>query len=242
MSGSSRTDSYDSSMGPYSATTAGNLGHICSNGDITMSGSAAINGDAHPGPGKIVKSSSSIGVIGSISPLENALAFPPVDPGDAATNNDNLKIPLSSNNILALNGKGEFKLSGGDSVDLPPGRYYFSKMDLSGGSTIKISGPTEIYVTGDVSLSGGSMANLTLLPKNLQLFPMGSKCDISGGSAFYGVVYGPTAKVDRSSSASFFGAIVAGQLVMSGSGGIHADQSLDSQLLGGGSQRAKLVE
>ncbi len=242
MSGGSHTDSYNAENGPYDAAAPQTNGHVCSNGDIAMSGSSAINGDAHPGNGYQVKSSSSIGVLGQTSPLSKSLTYSPTDPGDTATNNNNSSIPLSQNNKKALNSKLDFSLSGGDSVNLPPGKYYFNKMTLSGGSSIKISGPTEIFVNGEVSLSGGSIANLTMLPKNLQLFPMGSKCVISGDSQFYGVVYGPTAKVERSGDSDFHGAIIAGQLVLSGGGGIHADESLDSQLLKGGSQGAKLLE
>lgn len=242
MSGGSHTNSYNAAVGPYNAAAPKTNGHVCSNGDIVMSGSSAINGDAHPGNGHVVKSSSSIGVLGKISPLNKSLAYSPADLGDTATNNSNLSIPLSQNNKKALDSKRDFVLSGGDSVKLPPGKYYFNKMSLSGGSSIIISGPTEIYATGDVSLSGGSMANLTMLPKNLQLFPMGSKCVLSGDSEFCGVVYNPTAKVERSGDSDFYGAIVAGQLVLSGSGGIHADESLDSQLLKGGAKGAKLLE
>ena len=242
MSGSSYTDSYNSANGPYSAAAAGNRGHVCSNGDIEMSGATEIHGDAHPGPDHTVDSSSSKGVFGEILPLTKPVSFPPVNPGDAASNNDNLDIPLSTKGNEPLNSDGEFALSGSDSVDLPPGKYYFSKLSLSGGSTIGISGPTEIYVTGDVHLGGGSVTNLTFLPKNLKLFPMGSKCVISGDSEFHGVVYGPTAKVERSGSADYFGAVVGGELVLGGSGGIHADEALDAQLPRGRGQVSKLVE
>jgi hypothetical protein len=76
-------------------------------------------------------------------------------------------------------------------------------------------------------------------PKNLQLNVMGSKCVISGGSEFYGIVYAPTAKVERSGDSDYFGSIVAKQLVLSGSGGLHGDESLD---MSGGWGRATLVE
>ncbi len=233
MSGSSHTDSYYSEAGAYDPATAGANGHVCSNGDIKMSGSTAIRGNGHPGPDGQVDSSSSIGVLGSTDPLDDPLVFPATDPGDAAWSNDNASIPTSDDGVQPLD-SGEFTLSGGDGVDLPPGTYYFSKMSLSGGSLIRISGPTMIYVTGDCNLSGGSVANLTLLPKNLQLFAMGSKCVISGGSQFHGVVYGPTAKVEHSGDSDFFGSIVAGELVLSGSGGIHADESLATESLDGG--------
>jgi hypothetical protein len=239
MSGSSHTDSYSSDNGPYNPLSARDNGHVCSNGNIKMSGSSAIRGDGHPGPDCSVDSSSSIGVLGSTDPLPKPLSYPPVDPGNAASVNDNASIPVSDEGAQPLNG-GEFKLSGGDGVDLPPGTYYFSKMTLSGGSSVRISGPTVIYISGECSLSGGSVTNLTALPKNLQLNVMGSKCVISGGSKFYGSVYAPTAKVERSGDSDYFGSIVGGQLVLSGSGGLHGDESLDAST--GVAGRATLVE
>ena len=241
MSGSSHTDSYRSENGAYNSATANQNGHVCSNGDITMSGSAAIYGNGHPGPGQKVKSSSSIGVSGNSDPLEQKLSFPPADPGNASSVNNNKSIPISDLGKQPLNSKGQFTLSGGDGVALPPGTYYFSSMTLSGGSIIRIGGPTKIFVTGNCSLSGGSVANLAFLPKNFELYPMGSTCTISGDSAFYGVVYGPTAKIDRSGDSDFYGSIVGGELVLSGSGGIHADESLDSQPTNG-LRRATLVQ
>jgi hypothetical protein len=241
MSGSSHTDSYRSENGPYNSVTARQNGHVCSNGDITLSGSAAILGNGHPGPGHKVKSSSSIGVTGNDDPLEKNLSYPAANPGNASSVNNNTSIPISDLGKKPLNKAGQFTLSGSDHVSLPPGTYYFSKMTLSGGSSIGISGPTKIFVTGDCSLSGGSFANLSFMPKNLELYPMGSKCVISGDSAFYGVVYGPTAKVERSGDSDFYGSIVGGELVLSGSGGIHADESLDSQSTDG-LRRAMLVQ
>jgi Flp pilus assembly protein TadG len=240
MSGSSWIDSYASADGPYDPATASHNGDACSNTTIKMSGSSAIYGDAHPGPGCIVDSSSSIGVLGNEEPLQEPLVLPPVDPGDAAVNNNNLTIPLSDEGEEPLSG-GEFNLSGGDHVQLSPGTYYFSKMTLSGGSSISIVGPTKIYVTGDVSLSGGSVANLTQLPINLQLYPMGSKCVISGGSQFHGAVYAPTAKVERSGDSDYYGMIVGRELVLSGGGGIHVDESLP-MLTSAGSSRVYLVD
>lgn len=120
MSGSSHTDSYHSNDGPYNPATADNGGHVCSNGIIAMSGSATINGDAHPGPGCLVKRSGSSHVTGEIKPLTKPMAFPPVNPGTASTINNNKKIPKSDFGKTPLS-NGDFKLSGADGVTLPPG-------------------------------------------------------------------------------------------------------------------------
>jgi Flp pilus assembly protein TadG len=242
MSGSSHTDSYNAESGSYDAATAGVKGHVCSNGDISMSGSATIHGDAHPGPSNAVKTSGSASVVGVTKQLAEPMRYDPADPGDAKTHNDNGTIPLSDLGKEPVNSNSEFTLSGGDGVSLEPGTYYFSKMSLSGGSTVRISGLTIIYVENNCSLSGGSLTNLTSIPKNLQLFPMGEKCVISGSSQMYGVVYAPYTKVERSGSADYFGAIVAGTLVLSGEGAIHADESLDLSILSQGPARSILVE
>jgi len=95
MSSTSHTDSFDSNKGPYSAGSAGSQGHVCTNGDITMSGSSTIHGDGHPGPGRQVITSGSANVTGSDDPLSEPLSYPPVDFGDVASNNDNGQVPSS---------------------------------------------------------------------------------------------------------------------------------------------------
>lgn len=240
MSASSHTDSYRSSQG-YNVNTAGSQGHVCTNGDITMSGSATIHGDGHPGKGKTVKMSGTANVTGNKTPLSQTLVYPAVDPGDAATINDNYTIPLSTYNKNPVNSKKEFTLSGGDSVTLSPGTYYFAKFTLSGGSYVTVTGETKIYCTGDFTISGSSIANTTALPKNLQIYPTGSKCDISGSSNLYAVVYGPTTDIIRSGSSDYFGMMVGQSLTLSGEGGIHADDDL-TFLKATGSSKAKLVK
>ena len=191
---------------------------------------------------KLVKSTSTVGVLGTTSALTTAMSFPAINPGTAATVNNNTSIPTSQNGLQPLNAANAFALSLGVSVTLSPGTYYFSKLTLTGGSTLRTSGRTIIYVTGDVDMSGGSFANLTLQPSNLELYPMGTKCVISGTSEFYGLVYAPNSIVSRSGGSHFYGAIIAGTLALSGSGGIHVDESLDTQFLGGATLRSALVQ
>lgn len=242
ISGGSYTDSYDSGSGAYSAGTAGQQGHVCSNGKISLSGgSTVVKGDAHPGPGKTVDASGGSYVVGSTTPLDSALNEPAVDPGDAATVNDNGSVPNSAQIKDPLDNSGKFTLSGGDSVALAPGTYYFSSLTLSGGSSISITGKTIFYVTGDVNVSGGSILNSTQLPVNCQLYGMGTKVVLSGSSQWYGVVYAPTADVTRSGGSSdFFGMIVGKKLTLSGGGGCHYDQALGS--LTGASSGTQIVQ
>lgn len=242
ISGGSYTDSYNSDNGAYTYGAAGDKGHVCSNGKITLSGGATVvNGDAHPGTASTVSMSGGSSVVGSTKPLESPLTEPAVNPGDAATANNNANIPKSAQNKAPLDADGDFKLSGGDMVTVPPGTYYFSTLTLSGGASISITGKTIIYVTGNVDVSGGSILNSTQLPVNCQLYGMGSKVVLSGSSQWYGVVYAPTADITRSGGSSdFFGMAVGKSLTLSGGGGCHYDESLGG--LTGAQSGAQLVQ
>ena len=242
ISGGSYTDSYNSANGVYNPASAGNEGHVCSDGSITLSSSSYVDGNALPGDGESVSMSGSSFVTGSTDPRSEPLNLSPVDFGDSATNNDNSGIPFSDGGEEPYDsGNGEFKLSGGDHVELPPGTYYFSKFTLSGGSSITVTDATVIYCVGDFVASGSSIANTSQIPTNLQVFCTGGKVDISGGSDFYGAVYAPTSKVVRSSgSNNVYGSLIGLELTLSGGGGAHADTALGS--LDGTSGKVSLVE
>lgn len=242
ISGGSYTDSYDSSQGAYSSSAAGSKGNVCSDGTISLSGGGtAIRGDAHPGVGKTVNASGGSAVTGSTTALTQPLSEASVNVGSAATVNNNANIPKSAQGKAPLNGNGNFNLSGGDSVTLPPGTYYFASFTLSGGASVGINGPTIIYCQGDVAVSGGSIMNSTQLPVNCQLYSMGAHVTLSGSSQFYGVVYAPNAAITRSGGSSdFFGMMVGASLDLSGGGGCHYDQSLGA--LTGAPQCAQLVQ
>jgi hypothetical protein len=203
-----------------------------------MSGSTQIRGNAHPGPGFAVLGTQN--VTGNMEPLSEPLYYPPVDTGDAATNNNNANIPTSQNGRVVVDGSQRFVLSGGDRVELPPGIYYFSQISMSGSSVATLTGATVIYVRGDCNISGSSIVNPSRKPSELQLYVMGANCAISGPSDFHGVVYAPTARVVRSGTSDYFGMIIGRDVVLSGSGGVHADESLGT--LQGTNNRAVLVE
>lgn len=242
ISGGSYTDSYNSLSGSYNPASPGNKGHVCSNGNIALSGSSYVDGNAFPGQSNSVSTSGSSYVTGSTTPRTEPLNLPPVDFGNAATSNNNSSIPESDDKADPYNsGNGEFSLSGGDHVSLPPGTYYFSKFTLSGGSSITVTGPTVIYCTGDFVASGSSIANTSHNPGNLEVYCTGSRVDISGGSDFYGTVYAPTSKITRSSlSGHVYGSLVGKELTLSGGGGAHADTA--TGVLHGTSGALTLVE
>jgi Flp pilus assembly protein TadG len=242
ISGGSYIDSYYSASGTYTAGSAGQQGTVCSNGPISLSGGlTVVHGDAHPGPGHSDSMSGGSSVTGSTAALTIPLVEPAVDPGNAATVNDNNSIPLTTQGKDPLDSKGNFNLSGGDSVSMPPGTYYFTSLTLSGSSSMTITGMTIIYVAGKVNAGGGTITNTSQIPSNLQLYPMDKTCILSGAAQMYAVVYGPTADITRSGGSSdFFGAMVGNSLTLSGGGGLHGDLSLSG--VSGSSRKASLVQ
>lgn len=225
MLGDAQTDSYSSWAGPYSSATAGSQGSVCSNGPIGLIGNVSIHGDAHPGPGQIVGEIGHDTVSGSTAPRSTAMTLPPVNFGSAATANNNQNIPMTAKGRSPLNGTA-LTLSGGDTLTLPPGIYYFSSVLITGSSTLELCGPTVIYCTGNFNGGGGSLVNATQLPRNLQLYCTGQFCTLGGSTAFYGAVYAPTTDVMIYGTADMFGSLVGLNLVLIGDAKLHADQAL----------------
>ena len=256
----SYTDSFNSSNADYYDAPAGKNGTVCTNGHIRLIGTAGINGSAHPGPeedGVDMKEGVNY-VTGDISVLEELIEFPPIDPGDAATVNDNDGIPLTgagnaplTNGAIALGGpptkkkkkKGEVVTEtvfneDTDTLNLPPGTYYLTGLSLRKNSTLRITGPTFIYVDGDVDLSEGEIINETLKPINLQIYPMGDSFMLPNDTDLYASIYSTTSAIEKDGGAGgFFGKMVGQKIKINGSGGLHVDDSFSFGGLKSGSEQ-----
>jgi hypothetical protein len=237
----SYTDSFNSDLGDYYNTAPGDNGDVCTNGHIRLIGTAGINGDAHPGPeedGVDMKSTNY--VTGEIEVLEDYIDFPPVNLGNVATANDNASIPYTKQGVDPWNGNA-IELDGADSLNLLPGTYYFSGLTLKANSTISVTGPTYIYVNGDVELSEGGIVNATLIPMNLQIYPLGTRFWLPEEIDLYAVIYSTTSAIEKAGgSGGFFGKMVGQKIKINGSGGLHVDDAVVfGELLSGGEQIGK---
>ena len=242
----SYTDSYDSTAGNYSSGSAGANGDVCTNGHVRLLHNAGINGDAHYGPDEDgVDMSSTNYVTGDQVQLDELIDFPPVNVGNTATVNDNFQIPETASGEQ-FDGDGDLEIDDGDSLALPPGTYYFSKLTLTGGATITVSGPTYIYTTDEVDLSDGGIINETLVPMNLQIYPLGTKFLLPDDVDLHAVIYSTTSAIEKdgggsggggkkckkgstssttTGSGEFFGKMVGQKIKINGSGGLHVDES-----------------
>jgi Flp pilus assembly protein TadG len=214
------TDSYWSSAG----YTPGRYGSIASNGIISLSGNSLINGDANPGPGKMVMGSNH--VTGSTVPLNAPLTFPNGSAGTFATTNDNAQIP--SGNIVG----GGLQIGNGSSLTLPGGNYYLSSVLVNGTANLDFSGPTTVYCYGNCTMSGNVTTNGSL-PKNLKIVmvtnggnPAGS-FNVSSGTSLFADVYAPQSIVTLSGSGDIYGYVLGQSVTMTGTSAIHYDLDLN---------------
>ena len=232
LHGTPQTDSYSSDEGPYSPSSARRNGSVCSNGPIEVIGNARIKGNANAGRGHQTTITGNAQVTGNTTPRTRPLTLPPVDLGDAEYINDNDFITSYGDRGRGrgqnpLDADRNFSLTGNATYELPPGRYYFNDLTLSGQSTLNISGPTVIYLTGDLDTAGGRLANDTEIPGNLKILMTGGTARLTGNIDFHAVIYAPNTDVTITGNGSLYGAVVGKTLDMRGTGDIHYDEALD---------------
>jgi hypothetical protein len=226
ISSSGYTDSYHSGLGDYGGTNVEPTGHVLVNGNLSITGSAQVRGDAVTGS----YSNSGNGTTGTITTGAAPVSYPqepcPSGPFSAFPAQPGVSYNQSTG-----------KLSTGDSLVInTSGTYYFSEVTLSGGAQMIIpAGVTvKLYISSKFTTSGGGgLNNRGKLASDLSLISCGTGTQawsLSGGSNAYFTIYAPNNKVTLSGNSPVFGAIVAGEFVSSGGSPIHFDRAL----LGGG--------
>lgn len=131
--------------------------------------------------------------------------------------------------------------SAGDHCRLPPGTYNASTLDVDNGKlTFEQGGAVELYVAGDVSLSGG---NVTTSPdgehdaERVEINVLGDSTVDLEGVNLTGVINAPHAAVDldeNNGGAHVFGAIIAETVQGDNGAQVHYDESLGGTTVGDG--------
>jgi len=236
MNGNTKTDSYNAAAGPYDKNNPNHNGTVASNGSISMVGTSDIWGDARPGVDASVSTTGQATVHGWTAPLEEPLNYPPKP------------IPAGA---ISVTWPGSGKLSlprAGDPVSNDPDNptnYVLNKIKMKGGDELNISGYVAIYVTGDIDIGGGSVANSPppQLPARLLLVKVGSgDVDLGGNGQLFAHVYAPQADVRLHGTGQDFalcGWVIGKTLDVKGNSAIHYDESLPSP---SGPRRASLVK
>ena len=243
MSGAAIIDSYNSSIGRYGVNgNQGQGGNVGGNADLSMSGSAYINGNVSLG-------------------ASSHFTDPTHQYESGAVTNTN-STPLTAVTVPAtltgLASSGAINPNN-QNVNIGSGNYKYSTINLNGIDTLTINantGPVNIYLTGNsasiaitnsgqiiipatntypvtlyidgsASVSGAGILNNSYLPTNVQIYATGSSpVTISNGGSFYGAVYAPSAGVTVSGGAVAYGSVIANSLTLANSGTIHYDQAL----------------
>ena len=227
-------DTYDSSKGSYASQASGSPLHACadthlqSNGNIALSGSAMVYGDATPGPGKNV--SGATGVTGSTAPATSPVVAeayvyaPPIGPMGSVAG----------------------------TITLCSGKHRYTSLVLGAGKVATITGDVELWVDGKFEISGSAMgvlepgARLTLhhgtdkltiggagfvnqgqKPANLTINSATTYAvTLSGSGDFFGTLRAPKAPLTASGGADIYGSVVAKTLTLSGGTSLHYDKAL----------------
>jgi hypothetical protein len=175
MHGTSSTDSY--SPEPYIPANRHENGTVMSNGPINMNGTTDIYGDARPGMDSTVNQVGNATVHGWMAPLDEPLVFPPAT------------VPSGTAN------SGQLRLNGNETRTLTPGTYWFTSVRISGNATLIIQPNVQMYVTGDIDMTGGSTNNPGPATA-FEIFKVGNgQVDLGGGSLLKAHVYAPEAAV-----------------------------------------------
>ncbi len=210
LSLSAYTDSYDATKGAYSAVTAGHLGSIASNGNITLINTAKVDGDARSGIGKSVITKNSATVTGSSSPLQTSVSMKSVT------------LPATYTDL------GDVNISSG-TMSLPGGVYRIGKLVMSGTAKFSWTGPVQLYVATSYSITGSAQINtFNNLPANrtLHFLPTCTTATWGGTNVCIGELYAPDTDFTISGNVELFGRITAKSITNSSSGGFHSDESL----------------
>jgi Flp pilus assembly protein TadG len=222
----SYTDSYKSSNGSYFSQAKGDEGDVCSDGPISIS-NGTVNGDASPGIGYDVTLSGQGSVTGSTR-THAPRDYPPIDIGDADTNNENHLIAAEY-----WKSDGGLSLSSSDSVTFPGGILYI-ETGLSINGELRLAGPTTIYIRQDMQIAGIGIVNGSQIPSDLKIYMLGEGsapvARVSGSGDFYGIVYAPNSSLRIMGGAHYFGSAIGRELIVSTNSagtGIHYDESIE---------------
>lgn len=224
ISGGAITDSFDSRDAPYNLATAGNRADVLSNGDITLSGATTlIKGNAVAG-GTVIASEGAI-VRGRTTDNVSFFSFPPVIPCGPPFSSPT---GITGGNYDPLT--GQLRGTGSDDIILANGNYCFSSVELNGNSTLTVSGPVTLSLTGTSSITAGGIVNTTANAENLKIVTSLLSSDlgikIAGGDRVYLTLYAPDARVEVTGGGDFYGAIAAKNVVSTDGAKFHYDTRL----------------
>jgi hypothetical protein len=204
------TDSYDATKGAYNNGRANQKGSIASNGNISLSGAAKVQGDARCGVGKTTTLTGTASVTGLNAPMGAVMNYPSV------------ALPASYTDL------GDVNMNSG-TVSLAGGTYLIHNLTLSGTSHIIWTSPVVLYIRDSYNISQSAQIDTYQnLPANrvLNFLPTCATATWTGTNDCVGELYAPDTDFTVSGSVDLYGRILAKTINNTSSGGMHYDESL----------------
>ena len=202
------------------------VGNTGTNGTMSFSGvSPKVYGDAWAGS---TMTNPTTYVTGTATVPSSSQTFPPVDCPAAPWG------PAPSGPHVSFNATtGALSITSTGTTTFAAGTYLFSSISVSGNGIVTMPSGAEvdIYVPGDVSLSGGGLSNPNGTAGSLQFWGCGTApgdWSISGSVESWFTVYAPTKKLAFSGDSHKHGSFIGLEVSLVGKGYVMYDEGLDS--------------
>ena len=216
LSGTAFSDSYDATkgdatkVGRYAAASARAGGSMASNGNVTLSNTAKVNGDVRYGSGSTLTVAPTATINGLAAPVTSTPSFPSVT------------LPATYTDL------GDVTQSSG-TMSIAGGTYLINRLNLSATAKVIWTGPVKLYIKTSYSVTGTvSISTYDNLPANRQIFflPTCTTATWGGTNVSVGELYAPDTDFVIKDSVEMMGRVIAKSIANSSSGGMHYDESL----------------
>jgi hypothetical protein len=243
FSGNLLTDSYTTAGGQtYASSNTKSGSDVGTNGGVTMSGNATVNGivGVLP-PAPVGPCATPFTTSGGASPatatyLTAPTVFPapplPNPPTPNTTYNPPDPTGCATGACMTPGTYGNISLSGKSDLTLAPGTYNINSLSMSGQSQISVSPPGAVVLNiggtnqnNALSLSGQGIINDNI-PNDFMINYGGTgTVTLSGQGNTTGVLNAPLAPTTLSGQGAWYGAILGSTLTISGNGAFHYDRN-----------------
>ena len=247
LSGNIMVDSYNSTKGSYASQVSGghagsdgNVQTLAADANITLSGNAAVYGNASA-TGSVITSGHAK-VYGTTSQNQPVSVCDPLNVASIVEKNR----PSGSPTSITLSGKQTQTL-------FAPNTFYLKGVSLSGQSMLTVNGTGNatmfidgdlsiagqasfnvstgiiltIYITGNISMAGEGIVNQGL-PTDLIIYASaekGKQVAISGNAGLGSVLYAPFSNISVAGNAAIMGEVWGMTVAGSGNAGFHYDEA-----------------
>ncbi|MGE5692905.1 MAG: PilX N-terminal domain-containing pilus assembly protein [Candidatus Zixiibacteriota bacterium] len=226
--GNALVDAYNSDSGAYAPGGMG--GDVGSDGLIHVGGNADVYGNVAT-TDTIITNGSMI-IRGTTNNSASTTDLEPITQADL----DYAKWNSAASTGMTLSGGASYNtgtkaLSASGStaqITMNTGIYYFSSISLTSGAKLVIPADQKvvIFMTGTLNAAGGTIANTSSKPENLQIYSTGLTVDITGSATIYSSIYAPNAEIKVSGGGTVFGSLVGKSVKDAGNGTVHFDRAL----------------